>query len=118
MTTLIRNQIRQKPVRRCGVRGAGALAARSEAANEFLTTKVPQLNVTLKPKAPDAPDEVSDVEEWDEHKGATCHNTNANKCNFLHNASDLAACEAACSAGGVPAHGQGMVRAIQPEHRP
>jgi hypothetical protein len=77
---------------------AGALAARSEAANEFLTTKVPQLNVTLKPKAPDAPDEVFDVEEWDEHKGATCHNTNANKCNFLHNASDLAACEAACSA--------------------
>ena len=35
---------------------------------------------------------------FDEHLLASCHNTNANKYNFLHNATSLQSCEAACSA--------------------
>merc|ERR1719201_2883431 len=75
------------------------LAARTKAANDFLSTKVPQLNVTLKPKVSG----VSGVDHnnnntptWDEHKFSTCRNTNANKYHFIHNAATLGACEAAC----------------------
>jgi hypothetical protein len=86
---------------------AAALSARSTAANTFLTTKVPQLNVTLKPKQDDQDHQshasVYSTDDkgngtFDEHKSATCHNTNANKYNFLHNTPTLAACEAACAA--------------------
>ena len=69
---------------------AAALAARTATANEFLSTKVPQLNVTLKPK-PDAPGPFGEpaighseegqpvhahrsgsngVASWDEHRNA------------------------------------------------
>ena len=76
---------------------ATAARRRTAAANEFLLTKVPQLNVTLKmahspdgylgshralsapgpveePVASEAPDFMP---AWDEHKDAVCHNTNA-----------------------------------------
>ena len=80
---------------------AGALAARSATANEFLSTKVPQLNVSLKVSKTSGGHDLIDsfnVITWDEHKDATCHNSNANKYRFLHNASTLVACEAACGA--------------------
>jgi hypothetical protein len=172
---------------------AAALAARTSAANEFLSTKVPQLNVTLKPltasssshggsggsqssgastrqaeaavaatprqlsaqedggsRGPSSPctdtlaslcggggaagghtvqrcDECvgsrqaalrragctgAEVQEWcshaphragggpswDEHRSAVCHNSNAHKIGFLHNATTLEACEVACGA--------------------
>jgi hypothetical protein len=85
---------------------AAALAARTAAANTFLSTKVPQLNVTLKPTESGSETKAtaaafigdSSNSTFDEHKFATCHNTNANKYNFLHNATTLAACEAACEA--------------------
>ena len=86
---------------------ANALAARTEMANNFLSKQVPQLNVTLKPKhhlrstlgESAANDDLeNNKDDWDEHKFATCHNTNANKYNFLHNVPDLGACEAACGA--------------------
>ena len=35
---------------------------------------------------------------WDEHRFASCHNTNAHKYRFLHHTASLAACEAACGA--------------------
>jgi hypothetical protein len=77
-----------------------ALAARSAAANEFLSSKVPQLNVSLRLPTSGGVDLIDDFNTitWDEHKEATCHNSNTNKYKFLHNASTLAACEAVCGA--------------------
>ena len=77
-----------------------ALAARSAAANEFLSSKVPQLNVSLRLPTSGRVDLIDDSNTitWDEHKEATCHNSNTNKYKFLHNASTLAACEAVCGA--------------------
>jgi hypothetical protein len=86
---------------------AAALTARSAAANTFLTTKVPQFNVTLqKPKREHASAVARSLEssatssldgtQYDVHLNATCGD-NEHKFKFLH-VDTLAACEAGCDA--------------------
>ena len=90
---------------------AAALLARTASANEFLTTKIPQLNVTLKPSAQQKTSRRAarahtrdtsagagnGADTWDVHTSATSAHKDT-KLQFLKNVAGIAACEAACDA--------------------